>query len=255
MAAMTAQIDFVDSYCMVGRSGFSSEHGLGSTDAILGEADRCGIVQVLAHHAIAREWDPLTGNQLLIPLIREDRRVLGAWVADPLDMYRPGAASAEVGRLLAAGFVAVRMYPDVSAHNYVLSGRGARAFVAACADRDVPVFIETEWPDWAAIDALLEESTATLILTGISYRRSRNLYPMMDAHPRLLVESSTFLPHVGIEDVVARFGVGRVLFGTRMPSYSAGAAIARVLLADLTTEEQAEIAGKTLIRLIEAIHR
>lgn len=250
---MSVSYEFVDAFGMVGRSGYSQPFGLGSTHEVLEEASRCGVSRVLAHHAIAREWDPLTGNALLQKEMATDDRIMGAWVVEPIDAYRPHAATSQVDRMLNGGFAAARMFPDPGSHNYDLGGRGVVAFLEACAERRIPVFIETEYPDWRVLDEILQATGVSIVLTGISYRRSRNLYPLLDAHPRLLVETSTFVAHRGLEDVVDRFGSGRLVFGTRLPQYAAGAAVARVLLADLPQAEKAAIAGGTLIELLRRV--
>ena len=195
-------LQFFDANCMLGKSGFAIELGLNGTAAVLDEVARNGIGAILAYHAIAREWDPLRGNALLRPVMHADDRVTGCWVAEPVEAYRPGAAAKQVATLLQHGFSCVRLFPDVGAHNYDLSGRGVRMLLAACAERRVPVFIDTEAPDWVAIDAVLrQQPELPLILAGISYRRSRNLYALLEDHPGLHVESATFVPHRGLEDV------------------------------------------------------
>jgi predicted TIM-barrel fold metal-dependent hydrolase len=75
----------------------------------------------------------------------------------------------------------------------------------------------------------------------------------MERFENLRVQSGRFSPFGGMEDVVRRFGVHRLLFGSGAPRYSPGAAVAMVMLAELDEASKARIAGGNLLELMERI--
>jgi predicted TIM-barrel fold metal-dependent hydrolase len=68
------------------------------------------------------------------------------------------------------------------------------------------------------------------------------------------VEISGYQGLHSIAATVRRFGPERLLFGTHMPLFTPGAAIAAVTYADISETERALIAADNLHRLLEATH-
>jgi predicted TIM-barrel fold metal-dependent hydrolase len=70
----------------------------------------------------------------------------------------------------------------------------------------------------------------------------------------LYVEISGYQGYQAIEAVVGRFGPERLLFGTNIPTFSPGGAIAAVTYADISDDAKSLIAGGNLRRLLEAAY-
>jgi predicted TIM-barrel fold metal-dependent hydrolase len=177
-------------------------------------------------------------------------------VLDPAKVADAAQAVAVVEGLLARGFTAVRLCPDHGAHRYSLANQWLGFVLGACADHRLPALVETSAPDWAALETVLvHHPSMPVILTGVAYRQARDLYPLLDAHPSLHVETSTFLAFGALEEVAERFGAHRLLFGTNAPVYAPGAAIARVLRAELPVDDIRAVAGGNLDRLLSEVQR
>ena len=89
-----------------------------------------------------------------------------------------------------------------------------------------------------------------LVLTDFAYRINRDLYPRLAAYNHLYVETSGLQQHAGIQDVCERFGPERLLFGSRLPTFCAGAAIHALNHAGIEDDARELIGGGNLRRLL-----
>jgi len=89
-----------------------------------------------------------------------------------------------------------------------------------------------------------------LVLLNVSYRINRDLYPRLKAYRHLYVETSGLEQHCGIQDVCERFGPERMLFGSRMPFFCAGASRHAIDCADISEDAKTAIGGGNLRRLL-----
>jgi predicted TIM-barrel fold metal-dependent hydrolase len=245
---------YFDANC---RWGLSTKPNIGSLDqpdAVQVEGRRCGVDKLLAYHTQAKEWSPELGNAALGPVMDEHDEVVGCWVVDPALARDGRTAQRLVQEIVAAGFRAVRLCPDAANHDVDLSTAGF--LTGALADRSVPLIIDTAIPDWKAIAALATSAPRLpVIVSGFGYRHGRTLLPVLDSCPNMAVESSTFVAHGAVEELVTEFSASRIVFGTNAPIYSIGAAVARIAYADVSDDDRRLIAGGTLLHLIEQVQQ
>jgi len=71
----------------------------------------------------------------------------------------------------------------------------------------------------------------------------------MERYRGLRLETATYCGHREVENVCARFGADRLVFGTGLPFRDPGAAISRITYAQISDHEKTLIAGETLRRL------
>lgn len=88
---------------------------------------------------------------------------------------------------------------------------------------------------------------------NVSYRINRDLYPRLKAYPHLYVETSGFEQHCGIQDVYERFGADRLLFGSRMPYFCAGASRHAIDCAGIPEEAKMAIGAANVKRLLAEV--
>ena len=247
-------LSYFDANCALGRVKHPQHGSLLDTGAVLEEARRCGIERVLAYHTLAKDWSPEVGNLELLPLLHRHDDVVGCWVAEPSVAPDTPSADRFVDTVLTQGFRVLRLCPDVSDHTYGLVDARTRLLVAALADRRVPLIIDTARPDWGGITAVAaQEPSLPLIMSGIGYRHGGALLSVLDTCPNVVIESSSFMAHGAIEEIVADYGPQRVVFGTNAPTFSMGAAVARVELADLPDDDKRQVAGQTLLDLVRGV--
>jgi predicted TIM-barrel fold metal-dependent hydrolase len=83
----------------------------------------------------------------------------------------------------------------------------------------------------------------------------RNLYPLLERHSNLYLETSTYMVHRGIEEFVRLFGAERLLFGSRYAAYAPGAAVAGLMYAEISDRNRRLIAGDNARRLLRGVQR
>jgi len=66
-----------------------------------------------------------------------------------------------------------------------------------------------------------------------------------------MVETSMYVGHRQLEEFGRTFGAERLLFGTNLPYYTPGAALAVLAYARLSEAERARVAGGNLKLLLE----
>jgi predicted TIM-barrel fold metal-dependent hydrolase len=154
-----------------------------------------------------------------------------------------------VSQMKAAGAKAVRLFPNL--HSYSLSDWCAGEMLDAFEASRVPVFIETGQANYEVIASVLK-SHPKLRLTVVqtSYRGDRYLYPLFEKCEQLSIESSSYVVTGGIEGVCERFGASRVVFGTGMPFFEPGNAVALITYAQIPDKDKQAVASGNLERLL-----
>jgi predicted TIM-barrel fold metal-dependent hydrolase len=75
-------------------------------------------------------------------------------------------------------------------------------------------------------------------------------FPSPTGSPNLHIDTSTYVAHRQLESFVDKFGPERLAFGSRLPLYTAGAALGVLATARISDEARLSIAGGTLRRLL-----
>lgn len=243
-----AENGYFDANCFLGSWPHPVPHALSSATEMREAAAELGITRRLVAYAPAREWSPEIGNDELGAQLGTGE--VGCWIADPLDFVDSVSIQRRLDELERAGFGAVRLSPDPAVHNYRLDARSLGPLIEELTRRGWPLLIETALPQWDSIEDILRTGSIRVILCGLGYRHARSLYPVLDRHPNLAVETSSFIALGAIEDVVRRFGSGALVFGTSSPLLAMGAAVARIELAELSDEDRGAIAAGNLLGMI-----
>jgi predicted TIM-barrel fold metal-dependent hydrolase len=210
--------------------------------------DRAGINSALVHHTLAAQWDPAEGNSALLHELEGRDRLLPCFIMLP-EATREMPPASEVATLARFLHGAARVFPQ--SHGFALADRCMGSALQALDDAGVPLVVDVGQTDWASLDALLSSHPSLpVILLDASYRCDRYLYPLWERHPNLYLETTTYQPFLGIEEVCARFGPERLLFGTSFPTLEPGGAIARLTFAGCWPAAAAAIAGGNMARLL-----
>lgn len=242
------KLEFLDCNVQIGRFGTPIPETLFTTDELMAKLNDAGISRALAFHASSKELHPMEGNPLLAQEIGK-HPMTQCWVAMPHhtgDMPAPGEF---ISQMKAAGAKAVRLFPNV--HSYSLSDWCAGEMLDAFEANRVPVFIETGQANYEVIASVLR-SHPKLRLTVLqtSYRGDRFLYPLFEKYEHLSIESGNYVVTGGIEAVCERFGAGRLIFGTGMPFFEPGNAVALITYAQIPDRDKQAIASGNLERLL-----
>lgn len=247
---------FFDCYCGLGAlsaPAFGQEFS--TADALQAALAEAGIAEALVYSPVAYEYDPAIGNQFLMEAIAGHENLHPCWVLLPPATGELPSPDELLALMAAQKVRAARLAPGASRNNFSLADWSIGPLLAALAAARVPIFIDQEeiaWPDVASI--LHRYPNLPLVLTGVTYRLDRYLYPLWERHANLHVEISGYQGLHSIAATVRRFGPERLLFGTHMPRFTPGAAIAAVTYAGVSDTERALIAHGNLRRLLEAAH-
>ncbi len=251
-----ASIDFIgevqawnvfDANVRVGRSGVHGDLALEAPE-LLAEMDRFAIRSALVSHFAAVEYDAEEGNCALAEHLNE--RFVPAWAALP--------DPPSIERLTARRPVAVRLLFGVKKHNFSPTAWCAgelfdflqqNQILAVIAHEDLPAQAGLEWDSLARLLENFPRLRVLLLETG--YRADRYLFPLLRRFANLYFDCSTYLAHRQLESFVERWGPDRLVFGSRLPLYTPGAALAVLASARISDQARLAIAGGTLRQLLE----
>jgi predicted TIM-barrel fold metal-dependent hydrolase len=255
-----------DACCYVGRWP-TEELTFHTAKGLLAEMDRFGIERALVSHTLAWQDAPAFGNERLMEEIAPHPRLEPCWVVLPGETLGgpPGRdAAALCDRLAAEGVRAVRIYPRD--HVYPLADWMVGDLLGALADRRYVLLIDQEQvilptglfdvdpAGWTHIRWLCGAFPGlSVVLTKVGYRALRVLLLLMQDCPNLHLDLSYFSSHLGIEEIVARCGAERLLFGTNQPLTDPGGVVTRLAYAGVTAQQQEQIAAGNLERLLDRV--
>ncbi|HUT34231.1 MAG TPA: amidohydrolase family protein [Planctomycetota bacterium] len=244
-------VDFFDVNCTIGRAATPPRHGPRTTEELLAAMDRAGIGRALVCHSLSLEAHPNVGNAAVIRETAGHTRLVPCWAALPPTTPEAPSPQDLLQAMGEAGVRAVRLCPSAGRHQFPLTSADASRLLAALAERRVPVLLDGAEATWEQVEATAKaHPRLPLILLGVGYRSIRALYPILEAVENVLVEISLYQVCGGLREGVGRFGPRRFLFGTSLPRFEPGCAVASVVYADVSDDAKALIAGGNLDALL-----
>lgn len=238
-----------DANCLLGPQAAAPAEAWLDLDATIEALAAVGIDRALVTSAVARDYDPLAGNERLAGELAGRAGLVPCFVVLPPDTGEFPRGDALLAYLAAAGARAVRIYPRL--HNFGIGARWTAGLFGPLAEAGIPVLIDATQADWPEVDDVLSRHPAlTLIICRPGYRLIRWAWPLLAAHCGLVLETSLWQACGGIEAVVERFGPERLVFGTGLPEAAPGGAVSMITYAQIAPEARAAIAGGTLERLL-----
>jgi predicted TIM-barrel fold metal-dependent hydrolase len=221
---------------------------------ILAAMDRAGVAHALVWHVSQKESSPLTGNDLLARAVADQPRLHGCWALLPPQCGELGDLDAFFAAARAARVRAFRAFPGH--HRFLLRastmGEIWERMVAARAPLVLRVPGDATWEQ--TYDLLAEVPELTVILADMGVWGSDRLFrPLLDRYPNVYIETSGHIVDGGIEDVVARYGAGRLLFGSGFPDAYMGATMLVVAHAEISPADKCAIAAGNLTRLLHEV--
>jgi predicted TIM-barrel fold metal-dependent hydrolase len=211
--------------------------------------DALGIDSALVYHTVAATYDAARGNARLLAEIRGAPRLVPCFVLGPLETGEHGDPATLGERLAADSVRAVRALPRN--HAWSLAGREARLLAETVAAAGLPVFVDLAQTDWSDIDSLASAvPSLQIVVCRVGYRDLRRLLPLLERHAGLRCDLSYFAAHDGVEEITARFGAERLLFGTGMPECEPAGALARLTFAELSESDADAIGHDNAVRLL-----
>jgi len=251
---MIDDLALFDANCMLGRIIAPKPGFPLSVGELLAVMDDFGIAEALVYHSLSKEYHPAEGNEVLLKEIGGVGRLHPMWVVMPSHTGEFPDERELADQMFARGVRAARVFPHVDSQNFSLRPWVAERLLRALEDVRVPLFVDQEQLDWDTVhEVCRRHPKLPLVLTNVGYRLNRFLYPLLDQHANFHVELSNYCGHRAIEELVRRFGAGRLLFGTRLPYFTPGSAIGVLSYAAIAEPERRQIAGDNLRDLLARV--
>ena len=245
--------DIVDSHNHLGPWQAFYVPGGGSIERMLARAERVGIRRlcVTAHAAIGPDY--VLGNRLVADAVqRYPERVIGYVTVNP---NYPEDMAEELDRCFAIpGFRGIKFHPEL--HGRRVDYPGYAPALELAEQRGLPVLIHI----WG------EENIRDAEQLAIRYPHANFILAHMGGAPQVMYQALEVLnrrenvygdlalsasPAENVEYLIREAGSRKILFGTDMPFYDPSFTLARVVTADLSDEQKADILGGNIRRLMK----
>ncbi|CAA9557918.1 MAG: hypothetical protein AVDCRST_MAG73-3374 [uncultured Thermomicrobiales bacterium] len=254
-----APAELFDASCLLGRTAVHQPGAPTNADELVDALRFFGIGEALVFHADAAEYSPSVGNDRLIADIAGRPMLHPCWVLGPHQTGELSPPNELVPAMIRAGVRACRLCPYDHRFRFRLWNIGQ--LLERLAAHRTPVWVDfgmrgwtDEFVDWEGlveVCAAFPHLPVILVRTGIG--GNRRLFPAMERCPNLLIETSYYTVHRGIEMVAATFGAERVLFGSGFPTRAPGPAVTALAYARLSEADRTRIAGGNLRSLLHGV--
>ncbi len=224
------------------------------TDELVVKLESYGIEKALVYHSMAREYDAVAGNAMLMKEISSYRQLLPAWIVMP--HYTGEFPSPEylLKEMKNNNVQVVRMFPQAAEQNYSISPWNCGELFSCLEKHRIPLFIGMDQISWNELYEIANTyPNMKIILTDLTYRMDRNLYVLLKKFPCIYLETSGYKVNNCIEEICNKFGAERLVFGSGMPVFT-GAAVCAVKYARITVKEKMMIACENMEAMLKDVN-
>lgn len=222
---------------------------LGRLRTLMQEAE---IDKAVVHHTLAKEHDPMTGNERLMQELRDEPAFLPSWVLLPGGTGEVGALDRLIDSMIAAGVCIARVFPKD--HNFSLSEWCSGALLSELESRRLPLMVDLGQTSYDEVNRVcIDHPDLPLIMSDVAYRSDRYIYPLLKANRNLRLETSKYQTHRGIESVCGQLGPERLIFGSGTPALLPGPMAMTVRYAKIPDSHREMILGGNLEQLMKGV--
>jgi hypothetical protein len=216
---------------------------------LLRHMDHFHLERAVVYHSLAFDWNLADGHRMLLREIAGKRRLRPCLVATPhLGTAEMPPARAYRAYLRKIRPAAVRLFPN--SFCFKLHPFFAGELLEIFDELRLPVLLP-----WAECDPVAVAEVAgayaniPFVLLKAGFKQPRHLYPLLQKRDNVFCSTSNFFDTNLLEEIVARFGARRVLFGSDMPRFHPGPPLAVVCYADIRPADKRLILGGNWRRL------
>lgn len=253
------RLKFFDVNCSIGRYCNFQKGSFYKKEDLLKEMEYYEIEEALVYHAVAKENDPIIGNNMLEREINGCNKLHGCYSILPTYTNEIESPEKFIDSMLKRNIRTVRLFP----RNYLfqVSKCSLGNFFKVLEKHRIPTLIDfgtdQPWLDYTDWDALYEICTSfpklPVILVHFGLRTNRKLYPLLKQLNNLHIELSLYWLYRCIENICKLFGSERILFGTNMPLYDPGCIIPMITYANIKDDDKKLISGDNLRNLLKGV--
>jgi predicted TIM-barrel fold metal-dependent hydrolase len=221
---------------------------------LIDEMDRAGVRRALAWHIAQHDASAQTGNRLLAQGIAAHSRLWGCWSVLPPHTRELPDPPRLLAQMREARVVALRVFP--SAHRFVANKVSLGQLLGAAVAHRIPLLISVKRGfDWPSVYALLADfpELICVICDHGCWGMDRMFRPLLSQYPNVYVDTSQYMVDGGIEQLVADYGDGRLLYGSGFPESYHGGMMLVLRHAEIPDASKAAIAGGNLDRILAEV--
>ena len=146
------------------------------------------------------------------------------------------------------------MFPGVNGQTFSLSGWSCGELFEALEAHKVPLLIDKDLIEWDQIVNICNTyKSLPLIVCEIWYKDNRYVYPLLEKLPNFYLGMCRFIGHQCLEDICRKYGASHLVFGSKMPVFTAGPVISMITYAEITETQKEEMAGNNLRKLLREV--
>jgi Amidohydrolase len=243
-------VDILDCNLIYGRPVIPVGKPYLSPNDVIAEMDRLGIAECWCTDFRSLENHPAIGNLQLCEELAGHARLHPVWTVLPPGTAELAPPEEMLAEMKAAGVNLVRAEP--ARHGFSIAEWCCGELWTALEAGRVPLLLASD--GWDGIDAMLSaHPQLEMVLTAVGYRCNRNLYPLLEKHPRLHIEISTYVNNEGLRQIAGRFGAERLIYGSGSPTICPEEALGTLEHCGLDEDARARIAGGNLRALLEQV--
>ena len=223
---------------------------------LLEEHARLGVEARLCLHAESRDGVPDDGNEAMsrIAVVTPNTGVI--WSVLPPRRFGGASADRLIADAEAAGVAMFALFPRTHAHHSAPWANGD--LYRAMEGARLPLVLDLEQTTYDEVHAIASaHPRLPIIAWGAWYVDERLQVPLLDACPNVRIglagDRQVFIPTFGVEQYAARFGPGRLIFGSRWPRQSPGPYLSYVRYANVPAAVKDAILGATVLELLDAV--
>jgi predicted TIM-barrel fold metal-dependent hydrolase len=222
-----------------------SEIGPAATPTVvLGALDRHGITRALVYHAHAEEFSPIHGNIMLADWLADDRRLVPLWSAMPTQESLAQLQALHATKPLRA----VRL---IRAQGLPFTDWTQGALLEWLVDAELPLWLALPEIDARdLVSTLRSYERLRVVIAGAHYSDTLLVHKLLAALPNAYLELSRFESLDAVNNLIARFGAERLLYGSWYPRYALGPMLYFIHHCGLPEAILAQICAGNLERLL-----
>ena len=268
------KLDFFDCNSMIGKwLAYPRFRDVLSSQDLISEMDYFGIEKSIVGSILAWQGDTNSGNNFLFDEVKNQNRLIPAFVADPVNFDNMLSTSS----LLKTNLKIVRLFLNTSSSggedNIVLSYLGVSDIFKRLNQLSMPLLhhlvengvnlLTAEGdptyhfvPDyfWDKLFKLANQyPNFPIILTRVGDFQHTMLKLLMKKTDNVYFEFSGSQRYNGIEDLVSDVGPNRILFGTWLPFTDPGYSMSKLIYADISKKDKELISHVNLENLLGGV--
>ena len=241
-------LKFIDCNCSFGITRKAMPFMLKDKEEIKKELQKLNVVKAIVSHSSQKEFDLIYGNERVVSEVRNDDFFLPTMYLIPLETEEYKTID-EIDKFIDENSIkTITLSPSV--HNFSPSVWNMREIYDYISQKKLPVLMsKNDYPFDLMYSILSEFKNLNVIYTDLGYTSDRSVMNLLKIFDNLHIETSSYGTLDGIEFITEKYGAERLVFGSGMPYFSAGASVSRILFANISDENKERIAYKNILRL------